>query len=457
MLYFLYLFVIMLFFLSYIICNRDILAPAVLTCIMYIISIMFAMINIKAWNIEYQTKTCIIMIIGIISFIIPSILYYKKSNTLNYKENLEDKPLKVITTDNKIIYILLVLDVIITIFYIIDVYKISLIAGNNLGILGMSYYYRTYTAMNSDVETLSTIMNQFLKIGRSLGFVAIFIFSYNTIIDKDFKKHKIYLCFVVLTALQNLIGGGRGYILWLIGTGFATMYFTNMKIYNWKKIVAFKYIKKGMIILIIALIGFYFLKYLVRIGNTVNSMVDYISYYAGGSIQNFNLYIQDPPTGTHKIIGQESFIGLNKTLDKLGIIDISDVYINNSNLEFRNNGNISTGNVYGAIRRYYNDFGLLGVIILQLLCSLFYNSYYYKIKKMPNQKCHWHILFYSYLLYHIYEMPIDDTFYRSYISFNMITTFIILYFVYCLMTKIKIKGSKIKFKNNEGNDEEVFL
>lgn len=59
--------------------------------------------------------------------------------------------------------------------------------------------------------------------------------------------------------------------------------------------MAFKYIKIGAIALIVVFIAFYLLKYLVRVGNTVNSILDYIGYYAGGSVQNFNLYIQDPP------------------------------------------------------------------------------------------------------------------------------------------------------------------
>lgn len=446
MLYFFWFFIIVLFFITYIVCNKDILAPSVLACIMYIVCTMFAIINIKSWNIVYQTKTCIIMIVGIISFVIPSFLYCKriKKNGNDFKE-----PLKIIKADKKVLYFLIILDVVITLFYIKEVYRISIIGGNNLGIFGMAYYYRIYTAMNSEAETLSTLMNQFLKVGRALGFVSIFIFSYNTVIDKNFKRDKIYLIFVILTALQNLIGGGRGYILWLISTGFSIMYFTNMKMYNWEKTLSYKYIKNGIILLLIVFVGFYFLKYLVRIGNTVNSLVDYISYYAGGSIQNFNLYIMDPPIGTNKIWGQETFIGLNTTLHKFGIIDISNVYLTNSNLEFRINGNVSTGNVYGAIRRYYNDFGLLGVIILQIICSIFYNSYYYKLKKIPNKKCQWHILFYSYLLYHIYEMPIDDTFFKSYISFNMLTTFIVLYVVYYIMVNVKIKGTVIKLKGDE--------
>mgnify|MGYP007054868528 FL=1 len=49
----------------------------------------------------------------------------------------------------------------------------------------------------------------------------------------------------------------------------------------------------------------------------MNSILDYIGYYAGGSVQNFNLYIQDPPASSKTIWGQESFMGIYSTLEKI--------------------------------------------------------------------------------------------------------------------------------------------
>ena len=150
-----------------------------------------------------------------------------------------------------------------------------------------------------------------------------------------------------------------------------------MKKYSWKKSLAFKYIKIGAIALIVVFIAFYLLKYLVRVGNTVNSILDYIGYYAGGSVQNFNLYIQDPPASSKTIWGQESFMGIYSTLEKFKLVDLSGVYLTNSNLEFRQSNGVAIGNVYGAIRRYYNDFGIGGVIVLQMIASTFFNTFYY--------------------------------------------------------------------------------
>ena len=56
---------------------------------------------------------------------------------------------------------------------------------------------------------------------------------------------------------------------------------------------------------------------------------------------------------------------------KFKLVDLSGVYLTNSNLEFRQSNGVAIGNVYGAIRRYYNDFGIGGVIVLQMIASTF--------------------------------------------------------------------------------------
>ncbi|WP_074871561.1 O-antigen polymerase [Streptococcus equinus] len=441
MLLLLLLLLILLLCVSYLLSGKDILAPSVLACTVFIISFLFAFINIDYWGINYSSKTFFIMFLGIISFVIPGYFYTVNQDGTGSKFFSNSR---LIIPSRYLLYFFLVIDLIITFFYIKDVYRISIIGGNNMGIAGMAGYYRGYTASSNDAEKLSGIMNQFLKLSRALGFVSIFILSYNSQIKRDFKRDRILYIFVLLTIAQNIIGGGRGLMLWLAGTSFSITYICNMAKYDWKNNINFNYIKKGLKIFLIILLIFYILKYFIRIGNSVNSFIDYISYYAGGSIENFNLYIKYPPTDSKLLWGQETLMGIYSTLDKFKLLDISNIYLHNSNLEFRYSENgIVLGNVYGAIRRYYNDFGILGMMVLQVMCSLFYNSYYRKIKLGKVNDFRWSILLYSYLLYHVFEMAIDDVFYKSFISFNMLTSILILYIVYYLFVNISFDDHRI--------------
>lgn len=431
----------MLLCLTYLLSNKDLLSPAVLMCIMFIVCIGFAIINIKNWNIHYQVKTFVIMLGGIASFVVASFPFYYldgKKRSSSVKPFTQEK-IKAIKVDKKIVTLFTLLDLFIVFIYAKEVMRISVIGGNRLGLRGASFYYRNYTAMNSDAETVSTTLNQFLKLSRAFGYVSIFILAYNSQSEIGLKGSLCLIPMVLLGIIQNLIGGGRGLMLWYLSTGFTVLYIMNMQKYYWKRHIGFKYIKIGAVSLFVVLLVFYFLKYWLRIGNTVNSGIDYISYYAGGSIENFNLYIQNPPSNSHQIWGQETFVGLHATLASLGIENNQAIYVNNSNLEFRRAGAVALGNVYGAIRRYYNDFGLIGVIILQIICSLFYNAFYYRIKWDGSKISKWYILFYAFLSYHIFEMPIDDTFYKSFISLNMLTTYIVLYCVYFVLVRCRIK------------------
>ena len=434
---------IIIFMLAYLINKRDLLAPSVLCSMIYVICIMFTVLNQKAWGIEYSDKAFCVMIIMILSFVLPSFFFNIGRNRGRMNSDYE---LEIIRFDKGIIIVCLVVDILISIYYFKEVYRISIIGGNPFGIAGMFSYYRMYTANNIDAEGLSTLANQFLKLGRSFGFTALFILMYNNQINRNIKRDYWLIPFVVLTAIQNIIGGGRGYILWLISTGFITSYIINMKKSDWKKIISFRYIKIGLKLMVVVFVGFYLLKYVVRVGNTVNSILDYIGYYAGGSIQNFNLYLENPPTGSRQIWGQETFMGIYSTLQKFGFVDASGIYLTNSNLEFRWSNGVSIGNVYGAVRRYYNDFGIMGVIVLQIICSVFFNAFYGKIKHQNKNKTKFTYFLYAYMSYHIFEMPIDDVFYKSFISFNFLTTLFVLFVVYYLFTCVKIKKLKIKYR-----------
>ncbi|MTV44646.1 oligosaccharide repeat unit polymerase, partial [Streptococcus pneumoniae] len=88
--------------------------------------------------------------------------------------------------------------------------------------------------------------------------------------------------------------------------------------------------------------------------------ISYITRYMGGSIQLFDLFVIDP-IRRNKELGAETFSGIYEMLAKLG-------FDNNiiKGLEWRVSPNYySLGNVYTAIRRYYSDFGVIGIVICQ--------------------------------------------------------------------------------------------
>lgn len=437
MLFILFLFTFCLTFLVFIGQKQDFMAPAVLQCVMFTLCIFVALFNIDYWGIDYQAKTMFIMMAGIVAFVLPSFFFYTDKKGMT--SVTEPKCIELINT--WVLWLLLLVDILITVVYFYQVYQISLRAGNSMGVFGASYYYRVYVAESSSNVGVSTLINQFLKLGRGFGFVSIFILCYNLQVKKSVKGQIPLFGFVVIFALQAIIGGTRGLLLWIVGMAFTVSYVSHRKIHGFKPRDNRKYFVIALRLLIVVLVAFFLLKFLVRIGNNDNSLFSYISYYLSGSIQNFNLYIMQP-AGQNTVWGQETFIGLYNTLDTFGLVDASAIYPTNGMLEFRVSNGVNIGNVYGAFRRYYQDFGVLGVITLQMICSIFFNALYKKVR-YANSINNFRFFLYALFSYHLYEIAIDDFIYRSGLSFNMLTTVFVYYCVYLLFTRIKFRNFKI--------------
>ena len=71
---------IIIFMLAYLINKRDLLAPSVLCSMIYVICVMFTVLNQKSWGIEYSDKAFCVMIIMILSFVLPSVFFNIKNN-----------------------------------------------------------------------------------------------------------------------------------------------------------------------------------------------------------------------------------------------------------------------------------------------------------------------------------------------------------------------------------------
>ena len=68
--------------LAYLINKRDLLAPSVLCSMIYVICVMFTVLNQKSWGIEYSDKAFCVMIIMLLSFVLPSVFFNIKNTNV---------------------------------------------------------------------------------------------------------------------------------------------------------------------------------------------------------------------------------------------------------------------------------------------------------------------------------------------------------------------------------------
>ena len=68
--YLIFILELILFFFSYVLSNKDIMAPPVVFVSMFVISTLFALINCNKWGIKFGIETVGILAIGILTFVI---------------------------------------------------------------------------------------------------------------------------------------------------------------------------------------------------------------------------------------------------------------------------------------------------------------------------------------------------------------------------------------------------
>ena len=147
---------------------------------------------------------------------------------------------------------------------------------------------------------------------------------------------------MIMSLLPSIMSAGRSGILRLTCAFLIEYYIVWHQKVGWNRNLSWKYIKYGLIGLVIAIPSFYYSAELL--GRKPGApLFDYMSEYLGASIQLFNLYIKEPVA--RNMMGEESLFSVLKVLHFLGLCDASTSY----NLEFRSLVTVSS-NVYTFFR-----------------------------------------------------------------------------------------------------------
>lgn len=200
-----------------------------------------------------------------------------------------------------------------------------------------------------------------------------------------------------------------------------------------------------VVIGVIGVFSFYFLGIIKTGGKIVLSNFDfkdfsgYIAMYTSSPIKLFEMYVTNPQSSSH-IWGEESFSALLSNFNSLGL-KLGTI---ERHLEFRGlNGNVDLGNVYGAFRRYLNDFGVIGLCVLTGIESFIFHELFVLIR--TKNRISFALVIFCFIYASIIMIPIDDVLFSE-ISIGFVRNIIILYIMYYIL--IKQKRSQCYERNN---------
>ncbi|HFU4392629.1 TPA: O-antigen polymerase, partial [Streptococcus suis] len=399
--------------------KKDIMSPSIVLCAVYLLCVLFAISNWDLWHLEtYSKEASTLIIIAIVTFSITGLIC---SRVVLYrrKEIIMEDTNKTKITEIKMSNIFILLNFIVCSFAIAWLNSITL---GTSGAIGLSEAMTTQIA----IPFVLNVLGRYVRIqGYFFGFVLV-----NNVNTRKFILRDLWLViFVSLTALQSLVSGSRMEIIKIIAFLLIASYILWHKKNGWDRNISFKYIRIGTITLVVFFVLFYQMRYF-KVGDSSGySPLYYISLYIGAPIKLLDLYLTNP-IAPSSLFGQETFTTFNTNLASLGIIEHSV----ERHLEFRGIGSLGLGNVYGAIRRYYQDFGLMGMIILVGGMSFIFHKAYYSIRNDKSNLVDFKSILYCYIFTVIPMFPIDDIFYSE-LSIGYLINIALLYILYLIFIK----------------------
>lgn len=422
-------------FWAYIISNRDIMSPSVLFIGGFVLAVIAAMMNIQEWGIDLSNKTIVIIVVGNLSFLVTDMVYkmaYRSSNT-----GIKEEIVKIEIENWKTMIVVLV-GIATMILYYREIVRLSAYAESYWQKFGVMVAYKRAISYGS--VSINTVTNQMTKLVYSFGYIYAYIFINNffaTEGKRKIRKNMIYLIPVILYSIMAILKGNRIDIMGLVVMMMFLYYMFLHKKVGWDKHISGKVLRKAIIVFVIGMIVFYYMKDLVGRVSSLN-LLEYITQYIGGSIELLDLYIRDGLTAVTSIPFGETLTGLLNGLKKIGLVNVNI----RKQLEFRyTSTGVYLGNVYTALRRYYHDGGWIGLIVFPSVLSYIMNRFYRKIKRYSSYAINkiYKIIIYASLIYVVPFQAMEDSFWINKVTIGYLIELVILYI--CLkfiFAKVKI-------------------
>jgi len=455
MIYVLLLLLSFLFIIAYIIFDNNLFSPVVVIIEAFIFSTLCAIYNKSEWNFSLSGVT----ILTIVSFIVFAMIFAAFGKAIVYKKypergksiNIYNNIIKVGFSKTMIIF---VFGIIVCILYFKDVYTIGVNYGSSNGISDIISNYRAAVSYGFSDDSISLFPKIGYKIITISSYIYMYIFINNFFATKTWKN--ILFLFPILPfIICTFISAGRYNLLKFAVSILYIYYFLFLKWRNRKIIFTPKTIIKLFFSLIIVLCLFYFTKKLVGRNSSDFNLVSYVTYYSGGSIPLFDLFLKDMPEKS-AIFGKETFYAIINFISKVFNIDSLN-YIPHK--EFRSSGGIVIGNVYTFLRSYIYDFGFFGAGILVSISSYLYSYIFYdliyKLKRNNyDNPIDLRIVLFSYITFGFVFSFVNEEFYGSVLSVN---TLIMIVFSFLIRFYLVGKKEIIYYKSRLNLQEKMCI
>ena len=443
MIYILLFWILFLLIFSLYVFNFEIMSPSIISTGMFSVAALVAALNKTNWNIELSFKSFVLLSTGVLCMVMTELfvkIFFRKRSicTRNHSE-IREQPyfLRINRSLTNLIIIFSICSVLIYIRAAIS------LANGPAQIFGGSIYFRInqFSKRSLELGLEGGISAVYVQLGKLvMGFAYIYLYKAinNIIYGEKIKNNLDAILMLLLYSILILFQGTRTPFIDLLFFGVIVSYMKYMQKTNWyiKRTTGRKYIKRVILIGIIAIPIFFILGEYILARRTGNPIWQYVSEYIAGGIQHFDQYIKNP-IAKNKYFGEETFAYIYQGLHKLGLSD----YTRTIHLEYRWANSFIHGNIYTFFRRPLQDFGIFGMYIFTIIVYSLYCYFYYKKVRYvrPSLKADNAMFLIAYLYHPLVYVPMDSSGISLIISLGNIALCVFLYIAFRAIFSLRIK------------------
>lgn len=422
---------VVMLIMAYVLGGNDILSPFVIVSAMYCLSTAIAAVYMQKWQFTMSYFTVIIMLSALLMFGAGDIFARKVCQsviTKVEKKELQRIDIPIILTLGAILLFCLFLFIAVR-----ETYEVSVQGGNNEGFSAMMTYARRMSL--TEGYSRSRILNHALTFSKAASFIFGWAWIHNFVNKKLKKSDMLLLLPIVLAFLTQAIGTlTRGFAIDWVAYFFMLYFLKYAQKNNWKNINPMKIIFCGVAAIAMFLMLFVIMGLAASRFNT-GSILDTIGFYLGLSVPSFDSFVKryDPSIQN---VGSETLYGVYALLNKMGLCEVDIT----RHLEFVDFHNVS-GNVYTSLRRYINDYGYVGLYIIQFYVGAFYSFVYNLIRRRSNEAV---IICYSAVAYSLVMQGIDELIISNYVSLSTVYLFGYMLIAYLGLVKLPQMLKRLK-------------
>ncbi len=428
--------------LSYLLFDRDVLAPPTVVSVVMLFGSLCTLYNEELWGLEFSHETVLLVVSGVASFLVGGFLAFiitnsHRINKARFNHHLYSlEPINIEKTKT-IIVILFQAAVVIWLFL-----QLRQLTGGAMWTDIVSTF-RSQKSLNPSDYTLRlpVLLKQCISFCFYLAFSYCYIVGNN--IAAQAKQTFLNWIPIVLSTVMAFMQGYRSDMLRFWIALLVVTYVLKMRSVGWKKGKDTKILLKK---LLYSAIGIAFIFVIMRsfVGRTTSKdVIDYLTFYAGCPLAALDAFIKEPLLPS-EIFGKETFYTLNVNIGIL--FNIPELRGYNFFKEFRQSPNGTwIGNVYTGFRPPYYDFGFAGMIVVMIIMGLFFTYFYIKVReKYGNDPIDFRLQLYSYVAYTFFMYFYNC--YNTFISLSIVKAALCFYVFHLFLFNLHIRLPNIRIK-----------